>query len=246
MKGLGWIAASATGLALATAPALHAQVMALSPTTMVGYAGTTAAGAHARRQIGTRLATPSRTPAQASAPSMTQVLARTNYRPDPRIRQQVYARAVAQIQKGSPSDAAKLRQILVSGQMRNEVATYLRKYGMSPDNLVDTTTVYLAAAWLASRGNTGDPTPAQLRGLRNQVARTFSTMPQLLAAPEALKQELGEANILQASVSSAVVNQAAGQDPAYAAKARAAVVQGVKSTYQIDLSRMDLTANGLR
>lgn len=245
MKVLGWIAAWATGCALATAPALHAQVMALSPTTMVGYAGTTAAGAHARRQIGARLAAPSAQARQPAGMSAAQVVARTSYRPDPSVRQQVYARAIAQVEKTSPADAAKMKQILMSGQMRNEVAGYLAKNGMSPNSLVDTTALYLAYAWIAAQGRNDDPTPAQLKGLRSQVARTFATMPALLGADNALKQELGEANILQASLSSALGNQIA-QNPGIAGKARAAVVQGVKSTYQIDLSRMQLTANGLR
>lgn len=245
MKGSGWIAVSAAGVALATAPALQAQVMALSPTTMIGYAGTTAAGTHARRQIGAQLATP-RARAQAPAGiSAAQVVARTNYRPDPAVRQQVYARAIASVQKTSPADAAKMKQLLTSGQIRNEVAGYLAKNGMSANSLVDTTALYLAYAWIAAQGRNDDPTPAQLKGLRAQVARTFANMPQLLAADNALKQELGEANILQASLSSALANQMV-QNPGIAAKARAAVVQGVKSTYQIDLSRLQLTANGLR
>lgn len=245
MKGLGWIAASATGLALATAPALHAQVMALSPTTMVGYAGTTAAGAHARRQIGARMSAPSARAQQPAGVSAAQVVARTNYRPDPAVRQQVYARTVAQVQKANPADAAKVKQLLESGQIRNEVAGYLAKNGMSANSLVDTTALYLAYAWIAAQGRNDDPTPAQLKGLRIQVARTFANMPQLLAADNSLKQELGEANIIQASLSSALGNQIV-QNPGIAGKARAAVVQGVKSAYQIDLSRMQLTANGLR
>lgn len=245
MKVVGWFSVSVAGVALAAAPALDAQVMALSPTTMIGYAGTTAAGTQARQQIGARLAAPRGRVALPAGASIAQVAARTSYRPDPAVRQQVYARTVAQVQKTSPADAAKMKQLLMSGKILDEVAGFLASNGMSANSLVDTTALYLGYAWIAAQGRNDDPTAAQLKGLRGQVARTFATMPALLGASNALKQEVGEANIIQASLSSALANRMV-QDPKIAGQARAAVVRGVKSTYQIDLSRMDLTAEGLR
>lgn len=231
----------------ATAPLAAQDISpALDPTSMIGHAGTIAADQHLRREMGARLASRSAAPTRArSGPSLPQVMARTAFRPDPAVRQQVYARAVAQMQKVNPADAAKLKQELVSGRMRKAVADYLARYGMSANNLVDTTAVYLAAAWFASRASTGDPTPAQFRGLRAQVASVYATMPQVLGASNAVKQELSEANIFQAWVSSSVANEAA-RNPRASARARAAVVQGVKASYQLDLSRMNLTAQGLR
>lgn len=230
---------------LAAAP-LAAQdfVPALDPTTMVGYAGTVAAGQYAQRDFGARLAR-SRAQPRSPAASAAGLAARTSYRPDPAVRRQVYTRAIATIQKANPEDAAQLRTQLGNGQLRAGVASYLGRYGMSANNVVDTTALFLAAAWFASRASAGDPSPAQMRGLRTQVALTFATMPRLLSASNAAKQELAESNIIQASLSSTLANQAA-RDPKIAGAVRAAAVRAVRETYQLDLSRLNLTANGLR
>lgn len=227
---------------MATAGTAQDPILALNPTTMIGYAGTTAGNAYARRQVGPKLAARRAAPSQVN---VAQVLSRTAFTPNPAVKSQVYARAVAHLQQVSPPDAAKLRAELVSGRMHKAVAAYLSRYGMSANNLVDTTAVYLAAAWFASRADTGDPSPAQMKGLRAQVASVYATMPQVLAANNAVKQELSEANVFQAWVSSSIANQAAA-DPATSRQSRAAVVQGVKATYQLDLSRMNLTNEGLR
>lgn len=237
-----WMRMAAIALAgSAGTTAAYAQVMALSPTTMIGYAGTTAAGQYAQRQLGTRVSSP---PAARPSASPQQILARANYQPDPAVRQQVYSRAVALVQKISPPDAAKLRQALSSGAVRSEVAGFLSQNGMSANNVIDTTAVYLGFAWFASRGSDGTPNRAQLQGLRRQLAVAFASTPALVGANNALKSEIAEANMLQASLSSTLGNQAAA-NPQIADKVRAAAVKGVQTSYHIDLSRMNLTARGL-
>lgn len=217
-------------------------ILALNPTTMIGYAGTTAGNAYAQRRVGTRLT--QRQPTRSTV-NPAQVIARTGFRPDPRVRNQVYARTVAQVRKVSPPEAAKLRQLLVSGSFHTQAAAYLARYGMSANNLVDTTSLYLASAWYASRGSSADPTPAQMRGLRRQVAMAMAATPESVNASNALKQEVAEASIIQAMFVGSLANEAA-RNPAAAGPLRAAAVRGAKASYQIDLSRMNLTANGLR
>ena len=217
---------------------------ALDPTTMIGYAGTVAAGQYAQRDFGRQL---SRTRSQPRAPAANAaaLAARTSYRPDPAVRQQVYARAVATIQKASPEDAAQLRTKLANGTLRAAATKYLSGYGMSPNNVVDTTALYLASAWFASRASAGDPPPAQMKGLRRQVALTFATMPRLMGASNAAKQELAEANIIQSVIAGSLANQAAS-DPKIAGSVRASVVRAVRDMYQLDLTQLNLTAQGLR
>lgn len=221
----------------------------IGPVVDPGLMGVAAANAQAlqgsTRHIGSRFAAARAAPRRVAGPSTAQIVARTSFRPDAAAKNRVYTRAIGIMQRTSPPDAVKLRAELSSGRMHKAVADYLGRYGMSADNLVDTTAVYLAAAWFASRANTGDPTPAQMRGLRSQVASIYATMPQVLSASPALKQELSEANVFQAWVSSSLANQAAA-DPASSSRLRAAAVQGVRTTYQLDLSRMSLTNSGLR
>lgn len=232
-------------IVLATSASAQDAIMALNPMTMIGYAGTIAGNAYKPRDFGPRLtssARPSTAPRRVNA---AQVIARTTYRPDPAVRNRVYARAVQMMAKAGSADTNKFRQILVSGKMRNEVAGILGRNGMSPNNLVDTTTLYLAVAWLTTHGNNGAPSAAQLAGLRRQVALAYGSIPQIMAMSNAAKQELAESNILQASLSSTLAEQAS-KDPASSAKARSVIANWVQQSYSVDLRRVSLTCQGLR
>lgn len=206
---------------------------ALDPGTMIGYAGVVAAGEYAQRDLGSRL-TKARAQPRAPVASPAAIVARTSYRADPAVRRKVYTRAVATIQKASPQDAAQLRTQLANGQLRAGVAAFLQRYGMSANNVVDTTPLYLATAWFAAWADSGNPSLAQVRGLRAQVAQAYATMPGLLRASDAAKQELAEATIIEAWLASTMANQAA-QDRKIAGAVRAAVTRAVRDMYQLDI-----------
>lgn len=224
---------------LAAAAPLAAQdaIIALNPTTMVGYSGTVAAGENARRSFGGEFS--------RRAPPVRATPAYFSYRPDPAVRQRIHQRIVALMAKSSPGEATKLGRILASGALNRAMATYLGQYGMSPNNLADTTALDLAVSWLATRGNDADPTRAQMQGLRAQVAASFAATPQFAHASDATKQELSEANMVDAALSANLANTGA-KDPRIAALARRNVSQGIRSTYGIDLLALQLTPNGLR
>lgn len=138
-----------------------------------------------------------------------------------------------------------MRQLLASDRFHAEATGYLAPYGMSPNNLADATAMYLASAWFASRGNNGDPSRAQMAGLRRQIALAIAATPTMAGASDAIKQEVAEASLLQAMFSGSLAEEAA-RNPAASAKYRAAAVRGVKASYQIDLSCMNLTAQELQ
>jgi hypothetical protein len=237
------LASCIAGSIVISAPATAQDVvLALNPTTMVGYAGTVAAGEYAKRDYKAAASRPTQPKPQMTLP---QIIARTNYQPDPAVRARVYERLVQKVAKINPDDASKLRPALMGGELRAGVAKIMAGYGLSADNLVDTTTVYLAYAWFASRADDGNPTPAQMQGLRRQVALTMADTPGILTASNAVKAEVAEANIYQATVAGQLANQAAA-DPKLAPQARAAAIRGVQSSYRIDLSQMKLTDQGFR
>ena len=200
-----------------------------------------------KRQAGRHLAARAPTPRAQPRLGLQRVLARTNFRPDPAVRARVYARSVAVARRAGATarNLDRYRQILMSGKLRNEVSGILARYGMSPNNLVDATALYLAAAWLAVHGDNGAPTAAQMRGLRAQLAAAMTASPAILAASDTGKQELAEANIVQASLASSAVDSAE-KNPAAAGRVRASVAGWVRDSYQIDLTRMTLTPQGLR
>lgn len=229
--------------ALSAASPANAQdpVMALDPTLMVGTAGQISYDQGLRRQLGgqmRRRPVATRRPAAAAA-------ARLTYRFDPAVRQRVYARAVAQMARDNPAEGRKLQQILASGKVAREIGSYLAGYGMSSNNLADTTALYLTLAWIATRGSAADPTRAQMTAVRNQLATSMFAMPTFARASDATKQELSEANVIQASYVANLANAAAA-DRKLLPTARTAIAKGVMATYGLNLLSMNLTAQGLR
>lgn len=226
----GLAASASTGTAVA---------QDLAPIVDPGLMGFAAANAEAQRAVGPRL---NRSNTRRTAPAQP---VQFTFRPDPAVRQRVYARFISQVRKSSPAEAGRMAKELNSGQFTRGLAQYLGRYNMSSTNLADTTSLYLATAWLATRASSADPSPGQMQGLRRQVTATLASMPAMASANNATKQEWAEASLIQAALASAAANEAA-RNPGYAAKARSAVAKGVQSLYQIDLLSLDLTSQGLR
>lgn len=214
---------------------------ALDMTLMTGWAGQGAALEQMKRNMGGGWSQAE----GARARSVPARPAQFAFRYDPAIRQQVHARVIAQVRRSDAAEADKLAKELNSGRFARELTRYLGRYNMSPTNLADTTALYLASAWLATRASSADPSPAQMQGLRRQVAATLASMPSMARASNAAKQEWAESNLIQAAFASAAANEAA-RNPGYAATARPAVARGVMSLYQINLLELDLTNQGLK
>lgn len=116
---------------------------------------------------------------------------------------------------------------------------YLTRYGLTTGDVADC----VASAWLATEGSDADPTRAQMLALRVQVAEALGADPMFAKASDAAKQDVAEANLLQAMV----VGESAGlahRDPAMREKVRTAVATVARATYDIDLPSVRLTDAG--
>ncbi|MCJ2189073.1 DUF6683 family protein, partial [Novosphingobium beihaiensis] len=167
-----------------------------------------------------------------------------SYRPRATVRKQNFAQFVAQTRAVDPDGAEKLQHLLTSVDVMNEVQKQLGRYGMRTDNLADALAAYLACAWFATRASTDDPTPAQMHGLRNQVARAIGASPEFADATDAMKQQLAEANLIQAVIISGYAETAKAQ-PALRAQIASAVAEGARKSYGLDLRSMSLSSHGL-
>jgi hypothetical protein len=167
------------------------------------------------------------------------------YRPDPALRRKHFAQFVAQARRQDPVGAAKLQQVLANENVIGTIQAGITPYGMSCNDVADAATVYLAYAWMATRANDQDPTRAQMRGLRSQVATAMARNPAFAHATNAAKQEVADANLVQALLAGQLAAHAK-QDPASRDKIRAAVARGAKSSWGIDLLSLNLTGQGLR
>ena len=226
-------------LMLLAAPAIAQDaIVALDTMLMAGWSGNAAALEQTQQ---TR-----RSWSQPRGSRVTQAQpAQFAFRPDPAVRQQVHARVLRQAQKLDPDSAAKLRPLLTSGTLDRQASAYLRRYGMSANNVADTTALFLVSAWLATRASDADPSRAHLIGVRNQAAAAMASNPGMARASNAMKQEIAEANLIQAVITGQFAT-AAKQNPKQAPAIRAAAAKGVRDSYGIDLLSLQLTSSGLR
>lgn len=177
-------------------------------------------------------------PAHIDAPSLT-------YRPSTAVRKANFARFVERSRAHDPEGSAKLAQLFKTTDVMAVASDWMKPYGLVSTNVADTTAVYLATAWLATRGRSDDPDPAAMRAVREQVASAIAAAPDFRKASDAQKQELAEAMTVQAILISQYVDAAKSQ-PKLMKSIRDGVATGARRTFGFDLRSMELTGRGLR
>jgi hypothetical protein len=231
------------GLLLTTSGAVAAQD--LGGALDLGQLGTSmAVNQGIQRQLQRRSGTPA--PKTRSAPpvSAAAVRARLNFRADPTLSRRIVGAYIGRIRAGDPVTADQLQRSFAAQPVATMAGKWLRPYGMSPANAADAAAAYLSTAWLVAHGSNGDPTRAQIVGLRDQLARAMAGTPALLNASDVTKQEFAESLLIQAAVNGALL-QGAGGNRARAREVSATVARSVRSSFGIDLLRSRLTAQGL-
>ncbi|MCJ2189071.1 DUF6683 family protein [Novosphingobium beihaiensis] len=244
MKTATWIALATAGI-IPTVP-VNAQTygtfdMGMLTNTLSQSAVTNAETARASERLPlTRSLRFSAARSDATLPSSAQL----SYRPSAAAQKQNFAQFIAQTRAVDPDSAGKLEHLLTSVDVMGEVQKQLGRYGMRTDNLADALAAYLASAWFATRASTDDPTPAQMQGLRNQVACAIGASPEFADATDAMKQQLAEANLIQAVIISGYAETAKAQ-PALRAQITNTVAEAARKAYGLDLRSMSLGDHGL-
>lgn len=166
------------------------------------------------------------------------------FRADPARQKATVDGWLARIGRGDPASARQIGAVFAKQSLAQVSGPWLARYGMSTSNGADAAAAYLSTAWLIARGDPGDPTRAQIVGLRDQLALALAAAPGWASANDATRQAFADTLLLQAAVNGALL-QGAGADRAKAQAVGAAVARGAESVFGIDVRRMDLTARGL-
>lgn len=169
-------------------------------------------------------------------------LARLTYAPSIERRRRNLAQFVAKSRQRDPQGAAELERLFTSQDVIAQINRQMITYGFRANDLGDAYAAWWLNAWLASRGRSDDPTPRQIAAVRAQAARAIGSLPQMVDAGDAAKQEMAEAYLVQTALIGAVVEQAKG-DPAQLKRFGAAVRRGAQAS-GLDLAAMELTDNG--
>ncbi|WP_449222025.1 DUF6683 family protein [Tistrella mobilis] len=168
-----------------------------------------------------------------------------SYRPDPVLRRRNFDVFVDRLRAHDADAAENLDRLLTDNDVIAATRDWLKPYGMRPENVADAMAVYLSTAWAAVRGSDADPAPEVMRGLSNQLAAAIGATPGFTRASDAEKQELAESMIVQAVIISRHAGAARAR-PDLQKRVSEAVARGAQATFGVDLTRLDLTAQGLR
>ena len=180
-------------------------------------------------------------PSRREGPRVVPAPARLTYRPSMERRRANAARFVAKSRKRDPQGAARLEKQFATTDVIGDMERALAGYGMRADNVGDAYAAWWLNAWLASRGRVDTPPARQIAAVRAQSAQAL-TAAGLAEATDAVKQEIAEANLVQAALIGAHMDQAKA-NPALARRVAAAVVQGARAS-GLDLEAMELTDGG--
>lgn len=207
-----------------------------------GVLDMTGMGIYAMEETVMQAARETVTDARRKTPRVAPAPARLAYTPSMERRRANLARFVAKSRKVDPQGAEALEKSLAASDVIGRMHRELASYGLRGDNVGDAYAAWWINAWLASRQRTEDPTPRQIAAVRVQAAQALAAIPAVANADEAVKQEMAEANLLQAAMIGAHMERAK-DDPDLSQRVAAAVRQGARAS-GLDLDAMDLTDEG--
>lgn len=152
------------------------------------------------------------------------------------------AQIVERLRRVDPAGAADLQRTFATRDVITEIGGVMRPAGLRPDDVADAVATYLVTAYHGVRGST-EGEPAEFKAVSAQVGRALSADPAFTGASDALKQEIAEAMLVQAVLANQAV-QAAEKQPSAMPAIKAAIGQGTRSSFGLDLMRVRLGADG--
>lgn len=167
---------------------------------------------------------------------------RLTYKPSMERRRANFAQFVAKSRKKDPKGSAMLEKELASSDVIAKMGRELSAFGMRTDNVADAYAAWWLNAWLASRQRTDTPPARQIAAVRAQAARAMAAVPEMATATDAVKQEMAEANLVQAALIGAYMEHAKG-NPALFRQVATAVRKGARAS-GLNLDAMELTDDG--
>lgn len=166
------------------------------------------------------------------------------YRPNLAVRKRNMAQIADRLRRVDPAGAADLQRTFATRDPIAEMGQVMRPVGLNPDNVADAIATYLVTAYYGVRGSTQGE-PAEFKAVSAQIGRALSADPAFTSAGDAVKQEMAEGMLLQAVLANQAV-QAAQKQPSAMPAIKAAIGQGTRASFGMDLTRMRLGADGLQ
>ena len=115
--------------------------------------------------------------------------------------------------------------------------------GLSPNNLGDVMTMFIASNWAFARGQAARPSRATMLAFRAQVGGSFATTPSLSKMSNAAKQRQADSALLLIAITAGVI-EGARDNPKELKNAAASASQTLKNI-GLDSAQFELTPQGM-
>lgn len=164
---------------------------------------------------------------------------------DPAVTRREQDAAVAHFRRAGGGKAGAVERGIRSGATLREFDRLLQRNGYSPTNLGDVLAAYVVLSWEVVNDRDATHTPAGMRAVRRQLAGPLASMASVAAMDPAARQAQAERTAYLALAAVAAHRALkSGSDPAQLASLRSNVRRSFLRS-GLDLSRLDLTADGL-
>ncbi|WP_159996298.1 DUF6683 family protein [Roseomonas sp. 18066] len=185
---------------------------------------------------------PQAAPAPAPAPGAAMV---TTYQATPEVTRQVREQFLGWVQQRSGAETAgQMRQVMEQQDVLALWAQQVATDGLKPGDVVDALTAYWVQNWQMAHG-VEETTPAQVMGVRAQVAPLLARNEAFGKMDDAQRQEMAEMFIYnQFLQGSAWVMAGQQNNPALKTQLGEAAVQRFRTEMSIDLRALQLTDRG--
>jgi hypothetical protein len=116
------------------------------------------------------------------------------------VRNSVVKSLIDQTRRGDAEAGRQMEAMFTTGGFVQSIESALRSYGMKPNNLADAYSVWMVNMYSAARGDETPTSPATMKAVRDQVARSFASMPEFISAPDAKKQVLSDELLFRGAI----------------------------------------------
>ncbi len=167
---------------------------------------------------------------------------RLGFRPSAERRRATVEAVLRRLPARDAAARAEVRRLLTDPASFTRLDAALRAVGGRSDDVADAFAGYWIVAWYAAHGRDESPDARTFAAVRRQAAAALVGIPQLARSDDAARQQVADANLIQALLIAATLD-GQGQNPA-ARRAIAGQVRRGAAKAGLDLMAITLTPQG--
>jgi hypothetical protein len=174
-----------------------------------------------------------------------QINAGGQFKRDPARARKNFDQFIIEFSKGDSATAANLRKAFATTDIFELIGQSFAKLGVDTENLFDVMAIVWIGLWQDYNGEIANPSPAVVKAVQTQVAKTASTVPGFAAMTGGEKQDLADGMLLRLALFSAASDALRKQGASGQASIKAGAKQMAQTMLSVDISRFTIDERGI-